>query len=324
MKKFNRKLRKFFRDPRLFWKDANVFGSSHHSEIISIEVKADSIKNESKIEKCLTPVQSIHRTSTIPWVVKSEEGKLKFKSIKPQKPEICSLITLDSEDDIENKIADVLSNNALSGSIFTVYGDYKESRLTDIISAYKPFTSDWFDVVKSTISINSKESIIDVISQSKYNIIRINIITDNSNLMARYDCYKYDYTISLVDLPQSFTKLCGKLDYIKSLREIDTLILDYLLQKSYKSGSESQLISLFDNSTIDNVNGCDVVLKLQKDNKVFKTFDEYISMICDDDVLLNVYASEDIIHSYSEFIITDNLKSFIRNSLINGAKYEII
>lgn len=327
MGKGARKLRKFFRDPRLFFYDSKILNpndvlleqvvslpeSNESQEIIDGVVKEEVPKKQKTVD-----ISIKERKVGLPWVVGVVEGKIKFKSIKPAKLGLCTLISSD-DSKLYEELEVIFSKGSFKGSLFAVNGVLPEQTVQSIISAYKPFSSDWFNGVKCVVSVNGSYGAVDVVGMTKYDVLRVNIIDDNTNISKLSE---YDLIISFIELPD--THGVSRVEYVKSTSEVESILLDSLLSIEYKSKKSTVLHSLMDSSDIANVKASDFVIKLSNDTKLFNTFSEYLVNLAEDDCIECLYASESMISRYSSMIVRDDLIGLIKQSLIDGARYEVI
>ena len=330
MNKTARKLKKLFRDPRMFFYDSKIFnfGTKSLIEEVSFDVVKpklipDNAGNEStsksQSSSKLVKITDNVASNKVPWVVNVVDGKIKFKSIKPQKPEICTLFSISEDSTFAEAVHEQFCRGGLRGSVFSVCGEVDDT-FQNYIAQYKPFTSDWFDHVKCTVVFDGVKSLSDVVSSVKYNVFRVNVITNRDGLTGNLD--EYDLIISFIELDS--TESLPRVEVVKSLFELESILLDSLIQMEYKKNNKNDLISLVDASLYKGDGYSDVILQIKDDVSSFGTFEEYLQCLVEDDSVKNIFASELFIAKYTNFIMEDDLAGMIKRSLIDGVRYNVI
>jgi len=325
-----RKLRKLFRDPRMFFYDSKVFnfGSKDLVEEVSFDVVKPKLIPDNVNNKSISRSQSSNKlvkvtddvaSNKVPWVVNIVDGKIKFKSIKPQKPEICTLFSISEDSTFAESVHEQFSRGGFKGSVFSVSGEVDDT-FQNYITQYKPFTSDWFDHVKCTVVFDGVKSFSDVVSSVKYNVFRVNVITNIDGFTGDLD--EYDLIISFIELDS--TESLPRVEIVRSLFELESILLDSLIQMEYKKNNKNDLISLIDASLYKGDGCSDVILQIKDDVGSFSTFEEYLQSLVESDSVKNIFATELFIAKYTNFIIEDDLAGMIKRSLIDGVRYNVI
>lgn len=329
MNKTARKLRKLFRDPRMFFYDSKIFNFSSKSlveevsfDVVQPKLIPDSLDDKSilssQTSSKLVKISDDNASNKVPWVVDVVDGKIKFKSIKPLKPEICTLFSISEDSDLAKSVHDQFRQGAFKNSIFSVDGKVDDT-FQNYVTQYKPFTSNWFDHVKCTVSFDGIKSFSDIVSAVKYNVFRVNVITNSEGLVG--DLEKYDLIISFVELDS--TESLPRVEIVKSLFELESILLDSLIQMEYKN-NKNDLVSLIDASLYKGDGYSDVILQIKDDVSSFDTFEEYLKSLVDSDSVMNIFATETFIAKYANFIMEDDLAGMIKRSLIDGVRYNVI
>ncbi|MEY8215878.1 MAG: hypothetical protein RPR97_15515 [Colwellia sp.] len=324
-----RKLMKLFRDPRMFFYDSKIFNHNNIAleKVVSLPILTDSekvvesniVSFPKKIETASTNILVKEKKVGLPWVVGVVEDEIKFKTIKPAKLGLCTLISF-SDSKLYKDLESIFSKGSFKGSMFSVEGDILDQTIQSMISRYKPFSSDWFDSVKCIVSVNGNSSAADVVSTTKFSVFRVNIIDDKT--CVNNNSGDYDMVISFVEV--SNIQGISRIEYVKSISEVESVLLDALLSIEYKMNKCKTLYSLMDSSEVRDMDTADFAIDICGESGVFNTFSEYLTSLSENDAIRSIYASEAMITKYSSMIMSDDLTGLLKKSLTDGARYEII